>query len=124
MLADILDRGEETLPFTQTSVQIHNGFASINLAKARCVCVQHLICGLGKKPPNVDIGDSFTILEAFRKSQLRRIGPHGGHSPRDRWVLLGQAFEVLEYVSSWGLHHLEGQTRRPNLGESVLTEAR
>lgn len=103
------------LPFAETRVQVHDGLAAVDSTKTSGIGVQHLVCGLGQEAANVNIRDSLAVLEAFRKGQLRWIGPHGGDSTWNSRLLLGESFHILNDVSICGFHHLVWQSERPEL---------
>lgn len=68
--------------------------------------MKHLICSFREEAANVNVSDTFPVLEALGKGKIGRIGPHCWNSPRNRGILLSEGLQILDDVPSRGLHHL------------------
>ena len=89
----------DDIPFTLASVLLNDSLARLDLAESGRPAAKVIVCGIWHKATDVDVGDSFWVLEALCQTQLVLVGPQSWYSTWDWWVSLSQLIQVDHLVA-------------------------
>lgn len=120
LVVEMRIRTMDDIPFTLASVLLDDSLARLDLAESGCPAFKVIVCRIWHKATDVNVGDSFWILEALGQTHLILVGPQSWYCTWYWWFSLGQLVQVDHLIALvvCALHWLDWT------GNVLLTDCR
>lgn len=98
------------IPLALAGVLLDDGLARFDLTEPRSPTMKIFVSSIWHETTNVDVGDSFWVLQTLGQTELLLVGPESRHGSWEWWITHDKFIEVDHFIAFvvLGLHGLDG----------------